>query len=255
MNQDASRGKIIYLSDNLNEKNSKSHPKQSYIYVEVRDLDRALKDPLEYISKRIHLNYPLHPQTGDEIVIAGRERAVLDIGKKVSIGNSVVFRMDETDKGVVFQIGDDSKIGHGVVFHASGNKIGDNVTINPYAVIHGCNIGDNSEIGIGSVIDGVTLEPGTVVGPFSYIGKPQQSKIIPRGTISVGNLELKLPEKAIKELHNKRYSTYLQGREAAAKHHTADPDQGLFDPLAYIDNRPQGKTTISAQNRNSGILI
>lgn len=132
----------------------------------------------------IHPTAFIHPSAE----ISGKVK----IGARVSIWGGCVLRGDVD----WIEIGDDSNVQDGSVFHTSQNipvKLGKGVTVGHRAVIHGATVKDYSLIGMGAILlDGSVVEENCLVGAGAVLKE--------KGVIPTGNLALGMPAKVIRPL-------------------------------------------------------
>ena len=100
----------------------------------------------------------------------------VEIGPESSVWMNVVVRGDVNR----IRVGRRTNLQDGTVVHVMHDTppavIGDDVTIGPGAVVHGCTIADRVLIGMGAIVlIGATIEPDTIVAAGS---------LVPEGAVS-----------------------------------------------------------------------
>ena len=123
------------------------------------------------------------------------------IDENSSVWYNAVIRGDE--KGV--RIGKRSNIQDNAVVHAGrgyGVEIGDDVTVGPSAIVHGCKIGNCTLIGMGC-----TVMNGAVVGEHCLIAAG--SLVIGKTVIPDGSVVMGRPAKVVGQVTEKQIA-YIQ---------------------------------------------
>lgn len=130
-----------------------------------------------------------------------------------------------------------SSIGDRAVVHVSGGKvsgeprgtnIGNNVVVEPGAILHACTIEDGCRIGSGAVVfDGAIVEKGSVVSSGSVVSL---GKRIPAGELWAGN-----PAQFVRKLEAKEYEqvqTTAENFYTLAQAHEAENNRSELEILA-----------------------
>jgi carbonic anhydrase/acetyltransferase-like protein (isoleucine patch superfamily) len=132
----------------------------------------------------IHPTAFIHPSAE----VSGKVR----IGKNVSIWGGCVLRGDVD----WIEIGDDSNIQDGSVFHTSHNvpvKLEKGVTVGHRAVVHGATVRSYSLIGMGAtLLDRSVVEENCLIGAGAIV---KEGGVIPKGQLAFGT-----PAKVIRPL-------------------------------------------------------
>lgn len=133
---------------------------------------------------QIHPTAFIHPSAE----ISGK----VTIGARASVWGNCVLRGD-IDR---IDVGDDSNIQDGSVFHTSAGApvvLGKGVTIGHRAVVHGAQVRDHSLIGMGAVLlDHAVVEENCLVGAGALV---REKGVIPKGHLAVG-----MPARAVRPL-------------------------------------------------------
>jgi len=138
------------------------------------------------------------------------------IGARVSIWGGCILRGDVD----WIEIGEDSNIQDGCVFHTSHGipvKLGQGVTVGHRAVVHGALVGSHSLIGMSvTLLDGSVVEENCMVGAGALV---KEKDVIPRGQLALGTpakIKRSLTPEEIK-LMTDRAGEYIQYAETYQK--------------------------------------
>ena len=106
----------------------------------------------------------------------------VEIGEDSSVWMCVVIRGDVNR----IRIGRRSNVQDGTIVHVMKDThptaIGDNVTIGPGAVVHGCTIEDRCLVGMGAILlNGVTVGSGSIVAAGTLL--PEGMQVPPRSLV------------------------------------------------------------------------
>ena len=135
------------------------------------------------------------PVWGADCFIAENATIVgeVSMGSQCSVWFNAVLRGDVH----FIKIGNKVNVQDGAVIHCTYQKspttIGNNVSIGPNAIVHGCTIQDNVLVGMGAIVmDDCVLESNSIIAAGAVVTKGTR---VPSGTIFAG-----MPARKIKEV-------------------------------------------------------